>query len=60
VGGGGVAKKAEAMVAAAGNGAKLYLARGGWQDMNGCYSAGILEGIAYYFPQFCKKLQEAV
>ncbi|CAK8715847.1 hypothetical protein KKHLCK_04965 [Candidatus Electrothrix laxa] len=51
-----VAEKAEAMATAAGNGAKLYLACGGWQDMNGCYSAGILEGIAYYFPQFCKKI----
>jgi len=30
----------------------LYLARGGFLNMNGCYSAGILEGIAYYRPEF--------
>jgi hypothetical protein len=47
-----VTEKAEAMAAAAGNAAKLYLACGGWQGMNGCYSAGILEGIAYYYPDF--------
>jgi hypothetical protein len=28
----------------------LYLARGGYQNLNGNYSAGILEGLAYYFP----------
>lgn len=47
-----VAEKAEAMAAAAGNAAKLYLARGDRQGMNGCYSAGILEGIAHYYPAF--------
>ncbi|XOF34248.1 MAG: HAD-IIB family hydrolase [Candidatus Electrothrix sp. YB6] len=47
-----VAEKAEAMAAAAGNAAKLYLACGGRQGMNGCYSAGILEGIAHYYPAF--------
>ena len=45
-----VAAKAEAMAAAAGNAAKLYLARGGYQGMNGCYSAGILEGVEHYYP----------
>jgi len=29
----------------------LYLARGNYLEMNGNYSAGILEGIAHYFPQ---------
>ena len=29
----------------------LYLARGGLLGMNGNYSAGILEGTAYYLPQ---------
>jgi phosphoserine phosphatase len=28
----------------------LYLARGGFQGMNGNYAAGILEGIAHYLP----------
>jgi sucrose-6F-phosphate phosphohydrolase len=30
---------------------KLYLARGDFFGMNGNYAAGILEGIAHYFPQ---------
>ncbi|MCI5151391.1 MAG: haloacid dehalogenase, partial [Candidatus Electrothrix sp. MAN1_4] len=46
-----VAQKAEAMAAAAGNSASLYLANGGYQGMNGCYSAGILEGVAHYYPE---------
>lgn len=29
----------------------LYLAQGGFLDMNGNYSAGILEGIAHYHPE---------
>ncbi|MEN8259526.1 MAG: HAD-IIB family hydrolase [Pseudomonadota bacterium] len=29
----------------------LYLARGGFMDMNGNYSAGILEGLAHYMPE---------
>ncbi|MCB1724692.1 MAG: HAD-IIB family hydrolase [Chromatiaceae bacterium] len=33
-----------------GNADRLYIARGGYQGMNGNYSAGMLEGIAHYFP----------
>ncbi len=29
----------------------LYIARGGYLSMNGNYSAGILEGVAHFFPQ---------
>ena len=29
----------------------LYLAQGNFMDMNGNYSAGILEGVAHYIPQ---------
>jgi hypothetical protein len=29
----------------------LYLARGGLLEMNGNYSAGILEGVAHYHPE---------
>ncbi len=29
----------------------LYLARGDFKDMNGNYSAGILEGVAHYIPE---------
>ena len=46
-----VAAEAEAGAAAAGNRARLYLARGGLLGMNGNYSAGILEGVAHYHPQ---------
>lgn len=34
--------------AAAANPETLYVAQGGYLGMNGCYSAGILEGIAHY------------
>jgi len=30
---------------------QLYIAKGGFMGMNGNYSAGMLEGIAYYHPQ---------
>ncbi|MGI0493085.1 HAD-IIB family hydrolase [Alkalinema pantanalense CENA528] len=29
---------------------RFYLAQGNFLGMNGCYSAGILEGVAYYHP----------
>ncbi len=29
-----------------------YFAQGGYLGMNGCYSAGILEGVAHYFPEY--------
>jgi HAD superfamily hydrolase (TIGR01484 family) len=34
-----------------GCGDRLYIAQGGFMDMNGNYSAGILEGIAHYHPE---------
>jgi sucrose-6F-phosphate phosphohydrolase len=34
----------------------LYLARGGYLEMNGNYSAGILEGLAHYHPQWMEHL----
>ncbi|MCU7813479.1 MAG: HAD hydrolase family protein, partial [Candidatus Thiodiazotropha sp. (ex Notomyrtea botanica)] len=34
----------------------LYLAKGGFMQMNGNYSAGILEGIAHYHPVLIEKL----
>jgi len=44
----------EAIQIAASNGysAQLYIARGGYNGMNGNYSAGILEGIAHYHPEW--------
>ncbi len=43
--------KALALSAQKGNAEALYLAQGGFMGMNGNYSAGILEGIAYFLPQ---------
>jgi HAD superfamily hydrolase (TIGR01484 family) len=39
-----------ARAAKAGNSAALYLARGDWPGLNGNYSVGILEGVAYFIP----------
>jgi hydroxymethylpyrimidine pyrophosphatase-like HAD family hydrolase len=36
---------------AAHHNAQLYIARGGFNGMNGNYSAGILEGVAHYHPR---------
>ena len=38
--------------------AALYLAQGGFLGMNGNYSAGILEGIAYYHPETRRWMEE--
>lgn len=48
----------QARGAAAMNGltARLYCARGGWQGMNGHYSAGILEGVAHFRPELLDRL----
>ena len=50
--------KAEAVQLAnkAGTAAALYLAQGGFLDMNGHYAAGILEGIAHYHPSITARL----
>ncbi len=36
----------------------LYLAEGGFLDMNGNYSAGVLEGLAYFMPEIQQWLEE--
>lgn len=36
----------------------LYFARGGFLDMNGNYSAGILEGVAHYMPEVIPATEE--
>ena len=38
---------------------KLYLAEGGFLGMNGNYSAGVLEGVAYFFPEARKWIKDA-
>jgi hypothetical protein len=42
---------AAALVEAAGTHGLLYQATGDFHDMNGCYAAGILEGVAHYLPE---------
>jgi HAD superfamily hydrolase (TIGR01484 family) len=46
-----VAKEAVTAAQAAGHRDALYLARGDFLEMNGNYSAGILEGVAHYHPE---------
>lgn len=36
--------------------ARLYVASGGFQGMNGNYSAGILEGLAHFHPRLISDL----
>ena len=45
-----VREQALSEAAANGYSTRLYIASGGFQGMNGNYSAGILEGIAHYHP----------
>ena len=39
---------------------RLYMARGDFLGMNGNYTAGVLEGLAYFFPQTKKWIREAM
>ncbi len=39
---------------------RLYMARGDFLGMNGNYTAGVLEGLAYFFPQTEKWIREAM
>lgn len=45
-----VAEQAKTLAREQGTMAAFYLAQGGFLDMNGNYSAGILEGVAHYHP----------
>lgn len=40
------------------NAAAIYLAQGGFCNMNGNYSAGVLEGVHHYAPDICQCLEE--
>jgi hypothetical protein len=40
-----------------GNRERLYLSRGGFLGMNGNYAAGVLEGLAHFFPETGNWLQ---
>lgn len=46
-----VKKEALAITTEKGIADKLYIAKGNFMDMNGNYSAGVLEGIAHFFPE---------
>ncbi len=48
---------AESQASSAGNAQTLYLAHGGYLGMNGCYSAGILEGVWHFMPSMRRALQ---
>ncbi len=48
---------AESQACSAGNRQALYLARGDYLGMNGCYSAGILEGVWHFMPSMRCALQ---
>jgi len=43
---------------ASGGAGRVYVARGGYLDMNGNYSAGVLEGLAHYLPEADAWLRE--
>ncbi len=40
-----------------GNSQALYLAKGHWRGLNGCYSAGILEGAIHFWPETESRLE---
>jgi len=46
-----VRKEAEQSLADRGASDRLYVARGGLLNMNGYYAAGVLEGLAHFFPE---------
>ncbi|MBU0498479.1 MAG: HAD-IIB family hydrolase [Gammaproteobacteria bacterium] len=47
-----VIQEALSLASVQGNTDRLYVASGGFWGMNGNYSAGILEGLAHYHPEF--------
>jgi HAD superfamily hydrolase (TIGR01484 family) len=51
--------KQDALASSKANGCPkaLYIAEGGFLGMNGNYSAGILEGVAHYFPDLGQRLE---
>lgn len=45
-----IKRQAVELAGKAGHSAQLYLAQGGFYEMNGNYAAGILEGVAHFHP----------
>jgi hypothetical protein len=52
--------KALQLAAEASTSGQLYVARGGFHGMNGNYAAGILEGLAHFYPNQISTLPSAV
>jgi len=50
-----VQKEALQRAASGGHSSQLYIASGGYNGMNGNYSAGILEGVAHYHPEWLSR-----
>ncbi|MDT8406417.1 MAG: HAD-IIB family hydrolase [Methylococcales bacterium] len=46
-----IKQQAQAEAERLGNCKALYQAQGGWRNLNGCYSAGILEGAIHFWPE---------
>jgi len=53
-----VRREALAQAAARGHADALYIARGGFMNMNGNYTAGVLEGVVHYQPELRSWLME--
>ncbi|MDZ7641783.1 MAG: HAD-IIB family hydrolase [Desulfurivibrio sp.] len=51
-----VRRQARELVAAAGRPQTLYCATGNFRDLNGNYSAGVIEGLVHYHPQIANWL----
>jgi hypothetical protein len=52
-----IKREAEKMAKDANTEKALYLAQGGFKEMNGNYAAGILEGLAHYHPELTALLE---
>lgn len=53
-----VREEAEWAAQEAGHADRLYVARGGFLGMNGNYTAGVLEGLAHFHPQWVERLAQ--
>jgi HAD superfamily hydrolase (TIGR01484 family) len=52
-----IKQEAEKMTKSTNTEKSLYLAQGGFKEMNGNYAAGILEGLAHYHPELTALLE---
>ena len=53
-----VQKAAQRMAEENGNSERLYFACGNNGDMNGNYSAGVLEGVGHFIPAYREQLKQ--